>query len=111
MPLFHNILYFLPPQIKFAKVMFSHVSVCPQGVAGGGGMRGREACVMGSMRGGEACMERGCAWQGTCMEGGWGGGDHALQEGCAWQEGGHAQRGVDVVNVRAVHILLECILV
>ena len=38
------------------KVMFSQVSVCPQGEhawpGGGGGMRGRGVCVAG-----------GCAWQ------------------------------------------------
>ena len=66
---------------------------------------------MGDMRG------RGCAWQGVymagamhgmraCVEGGMHG------RGCLWQgvymAGGHAWH---TVNERAVHILLECILV
>ena len=58
------------PRFRFItarKVMFLHVSVilftvgaC---VAGGGGMRGRGACVA------EGCMAGECAWQGACMAG------------------------------------------
>ena len=80
------------PQTKFAKVMFSRVSVCPLG----GGMRGRGyawpgacmagGCMIGGMHG------RGHVWQGACIAG-----------GHAWQERWPLQR--------AVCILLECILV
>ena len=69
------------PQTKFAKVMFLHVSVCPQvgrgrawqgGVRGGGGVHGRGACL-----------------------------PHMSPR----------QILQDTVNERAVRILLECILV
>ena len=70
------------PQTKFAKVMFSEVSVYPWG-----GMRGK----------GHAWWGRGHAWQWGCVHGG---------EVCAM----HAPPR-HVVNVWVVHILLECILV
>ena len=67
---------FLPPE-KFAKVMFSQVSVCPWGwgvcMAGGacmagGGVHGRghalqgEACIAGG-----ACMAGGMHGRGVCV--------------------------------------------
>ena len=64
------------PQMKFAKVMFLQVSVCPQG----GGVHGRGACVAGGqgacVAGVGACMAGGCVWQGgmhgrgACVAGG-----------------------------------------
>ena len=86
----------------------------------GGGVHGRGACVAGGMCGrghawqGEACMAGGVRSRGVCMAG-----------VCVWQ-GGMCGRGVyvactpthpprqilrDIVNERAVRILLECILV
>ena len=56
-----------------------------------GGMHGRGSCVAGGMCG------RGCTWQVVCVAGG----QHA------WQGGAYG----DMVNERAVRILLECILV
>ena len=67
---------------------------------------------------------RGCAWQGACMAGGMHGRGHAwwgvcMAGGHVWQ-GWHAchtcllpdtTRYGDMVNERAVRILLECILV
>ena len=75
------------PQTKFAKVMFSQVSVCPQGGACMGGcvtgegvcmaegdMHGRGCAWWGSMCGRGECMAGehtwwGCAWQGACVAG------------------------------------------
>ena len=102
-------MHFCRPQMKFAKIMFLHVSVI---LSTGGGMHG------GGVHGGGMC-----AWQGACMAGGM----HVWQ-GCAWRGNvhgrGHAWRGGcvaggcvpwqilwDTVNERAVRILLECILV
>ena len=78
------------PQTKFAKVMFSQVSVFP-----GGGVHVRD------MHGRELCMVGGHAWQGACVAGGMCdevactvrsihgggmcGGGHALQGAHAWQ--------------------------
>ena len=47
-----NLMWFITVKTKFAKVVFSQVSVCPQGGVHGrgcmaGGVRGREACVHG----------------------------------------------------------------
>ena len=56
--------YYYLPQTKFAKVMFSQVSVCPQGAMHRGGVRGR-----GDMHGGEGGM--------VCMEGGM----HGMRDG------------------------------
>ena len=124
------------PQTKFAKVMFLQVSVCPHGGAcvvaprgghawllqGGhawllwGGMRGcsggacvvtpGEACVVA--QGGEhAWLLRGCVVALGDMRG--------CSRGHAWLlPGGHAwdtMRYRDMINERAVRILLECILV
>ena len=74
--------YIYLPQTKFAKVMFSNVCVCPQrGLPGPGG-----------------CLVRGCLLQGRCLV-----------------PGGSGPRGVLRLQVllllRAVRILLECILV
>ena len=88
----------------------------------GGGKHGGRACVAGGMHGsGEH------AWQGACVAGGMHGGGHvwcrgmcmagghAWQRGHAWWGGGLAcvpwQIPWDMVNERAVRILLECILV
>ena len=70
---------FYRPQTKFAKVMFSQVSVCPQGGmhGRGGGLHGRGACMAGGVHG------RGCSWQGVCMAGG----ACVAGAGCVWQEG------------------------
>ena len=114
------------PQTKFAKVMFLHVSVCPQGKGAcmAGGMHGRGACMTGGVHGWRAYMVGGMhgrrhLWQGACMAGGcaWLGG----MRGRGMCVGGHAGQGTQVspprpilrvmVNERAVHILLECILV
>ena len=71
--------------------------------------------------GGGACMAGGHAWQGVCMAGGMHGGEHAWQGACvagACVAGvacmpctppGHYE--IQLVNARAVRILLECILV
>ena len=96
------------PQRSWGKVIFSEAcvknSVHTEGVHGKGGMNGRGAlhgrgCVwLGGMH------RRGCMWQ----EG------HAWQGAHVWQEGTHAapqQILQDMVNERAVGILLECILV
>ena len=53
---------------------------------------------------------QGDAWQGACMVGAW------QRWGHAWQRGVCGRRRVwqilrDTVNERAIHILLECILV
>ena len=65
-------------------------------MAGGGGVHGRGACMMGAcIAGGGGMHGRGCAWQ----------------VGCAWQDCAAWQILRDVVNERAVRILLECILV
>ena len=110
---------FYRPQTKFAKVMFSQVSVCPQGGMHG---RGGGACMAGGHAWQGVCMAggmhgRGCAWQGVCTAGGacvagagcvWQGGMHGRgyvwQQGacmagdmcgrvCAWQWGMHGRRG------------------
>ena len=91
-------------QTKFAKVMFSQVSVCPWG----GGVCVAWECVwLGGMhgRGGGMCG-RGCVWQGECMvgvcmvRGVCGRGMHGrgyVAGRCAWQRGicgrGHAWQG------------------
>ena len=124
---------FYRPQTKFAKVMFLQVSVCPQGrgacVAGEHVWQG--ACMVGV---GVCMVGRGVHGRGVCMVRGIHGGGHVWQGGmhgrrCAWQgvcmAGGHVWWQVCVpcmpprqilwlrhtVNERAVHILLECILV
>ena len=67
------------PQTKFAKVMFSQVSVCPQGGGRvwqeggmhGGGMRGRGACMAEGMYGwGEGVCGRGACVVWGCVAGG-----------------------------------------
>ena len=75
--------YFYRPQTKFAKVMFSQVSVCPPW---GGGGCGRGACM--AVVGGHA-WHRGvwqwgmaCVTRGACMDG----------RGCVWW-GGHVWKG------------------
>ena len=105
--------FYYRPKTKFAKVMFSQVSVCPQGGVHvwwvGGMCGGGHACVVGGgacVVGGHAwwwgaCVAGGHAWWGDmhgggpCMAGGaWVGGGHAWQEGMcgrvghAWQWGG-----------------------
>ena len=110
---------FYRPQTKFAKVMFSQVSVCPQGGmhGRGGGLAWQGACIAGGVHG------RGHAWQRVCMAGGvhgrgacvagagcvWQGGMH--RRGCAWQgacmaEGVHgrgcAQQGACVAGAGCV---------
>ena len=94
------------PQTKFAKVMFSQVSVCPQG----------EACM--------ACMLPppplrhallGTHTNQVCMPPGHAHppGMHACPPGMHIPLGMHAPRRIvwDALNERAVRILLECILV
>ena len=98
------------PRRSWGKAIFSETcvknSVHMEGVHGKGGMHG----------GGHAWQ--GCAWQGACMEG-----RSVWQEGHAWQGGHVCQEGMhgmhaapqqilrDMVNERAVRILVECILV
>ena len=75
------------------------------------------ACVVGGVRGcwGVCMVAGGHVWLwGACVHGCWGAcmveGGHVCMWGCAWLRGMHRiQR--DMVNERAVHILLECILV
>ena len=125
---FHRCLsYLYRPQTKFAKVMFSQVSVCPQG--GGCAWPGRG--IVGKVMHGTghawqgACMAGRHAWQGACvvgacmavggMHGRWGG---MCGRGHVWQ-GGHVWHTCpppwqilwDTVNERVVRILLECIFV
>ena len=87
---------FYRPQTKFAKVMFSQVSVCPRG----GGMHGGAcvawgACMAGCMCDGRACvMGEVCMAVGTCMVGACVAGEgHASLRGHVWQgacmAGGH----------------------
>ena len=98
--------------------------VCGRGACVTGGCAWQGACVMGGgqvaggMCGRGLCMAgEGECVMGVCVVGGMHG------KGCAWQ-GGHAWHGAcmahmphlrqilrDVVNERAVRILLECILV
>ena len=69
-------------------------------------------CVwQGGMCGGGHAWQRGHVWQGACMaEGGMHGEGVYLVGVC--MVGGHAWQILrDTVNERAVHILLECILV
>ena len=71
------------PQMKFAKVMFLQVSVCPQG---GHAWLGRGVCMPGGVHGwGHAWLEGGmCGW-GVCMAGGlhsWG--VCVAGGGCVW---------------------------
>ena len=112
---------FLPPATKLGQGnIFRSVcqEFCPGGAFVAGGMHGRGACVAGGMCIAGGMHGRGHAWQrgmhgrGACMVGGmcgsggvcvwWGA---CVAGGCAWQ----ILR--DTVNERAVHILLECILV
>ena len=96
--------------------------------SGGRGHLWQRACVTGGVCGTGGCIAgghvwqgvvhgRGCAWQGACMAKGghvWQGGMHGMG---AWPEGmcgmhvPPQQILHDTVNERAVHILLECILV
>ena len=66
---------FYRPQTKFAKVMFSQVSVCPSG----GGVHGRGTCVVvGGVHGRGHAWLGGRAWQGGMCGGR---GEHAWQGG------------------------------
>ena len=68
--------FYYRPQTKFAKVMLSQVSVCPQGR----GHAWQRVCVAGGMLGRGVCVG-GYAWQGVCMA-----------VGCAWQGDIHGSR-------------------
>ena len=93
------------PQTKFEKVIFSQVSVCPQG----------EACIAGGMRVGGACMAEDHAWQGD-MHGS--GGGHAWQGACMTGEMATAASGthptamhsckIDHVFIMLVYIQRIC---
>ena len=65
-----NLLHYRP-QMKFAKVTFLQVSVCPQrgSVHGRGSVYGREACVAGGMCG-DMCGMGLCVAGGMCVAGG-----------------------------------------
>ena len=99
-------LYHYRPQTKFANVMFLHLSVSHSVQGGGacvaGGHAWQGACVAEGDMHGRGHVWNGCTWAGVCMAG-----------GCAWQgvcmPPGHYE--IRSVNARAVHILLECILV
>ena len=55
---------------KFAKVMFSQVSVCPQrGACMAGGMFIAGACMTGDMLGGQGCMAGCVCDRGICGRG------------------------------------------
>ena len=97
--------YLYRPQTKFAKVIFSQVSVCSQGggvhgkgVCMAGGMCGRGACMAGGcacqgcMHGWGVCMSGGHAWQGACMTGGMHGTGVCVAGG-VWLTRGHAWQG------------------
>ena len=79
----YHMIYFYRPQTKFAKVMFSQVSVYPRGVMHGRGACMAGACMAGGMHGGA------CTAGGACMAG------HACT---------HTPRQIlrDMVNERAV---------
>ena len=70
--------HYYHPQTKFAKVMFSQVSVCmcgKGGMHGWGGMAGGACVAGGGMCGKGACVARGCVAGGmhgreVCMAGG-----------------------------------------
>ena len=110
--------FLLPPANEVCKgYVFTHVClstgghVC-QGVCMAGGHVWQGACMAGGVHGKGACMARGRAWQGGmhrrgCVAGGMHG------RGCAWWGGACMPWQIprDTVNERAVHILLECILV
>ena len=59
-------------------------------MTGGRGVHGRGACMAGGVHAGRACMAGGMCGRGACVVG-----EHEMR----------------LVNVRVVHILLECILV
>ena len=99
-----------------------------QGCVCGRGCAWWEACIWGAcMAGGGTCMAGGHAWQGACMAWHMHGRGHVwwgawMAGGCVWQgmsawqgacmAGGHVWQILqDMLNERAVHILLECILV
>ena len=71
--------------MKFAKVMFLHLSVS-HSVHRGGGMCGRGACVAGGL-----FMVGGHAWQGGMCCGGMHGGRAYMAVGHAWQGGVHGR--------------------
>ena len=79
------------PQTKFAKVMFLHVSVCPQG-----GVPGQEPPCQVCPRAGTPPLPGTPPWAGTPPH------RYTPQEQCMLEDTG---------NKRAVRILLECILV
>ena len=73
----------------------------------GGACVARVACMAGGMHRRRACMAGGFAWQGACMAGG-------AWQGACMAGGTHdppQQIPRDMVNERAVRILLECTLV
>ena len=118
---------FYRPQTKFAKVMFLQVSVCPHGGAcmvapGGcvwllwGGMHGCSRGHVWLLWGGmHCCSPGGHAWFLGSMHGcSWGACMVAPGGACMVAPGGRVwdmMRYGDMINERAVRILLECILV
>ena len=98
------------PQTKFAKVMFSQVSICPLG--GGGGRGSQSLSKEGSPSRGSLSTGSLCPWgvsvhRGLCLGGSlsrW-----VSAQGVPVQ--GSLSGRLPYGNVRAVLILLECILV
>ena len=102
---------FLPPATKLREGnVFTSMcqEFCPRG---GGGMHGREACMVGS------CMAGRHAWWGACIVGGMHGRGHVWRQdmhggGCVWYACPlplPLPTIRDTVNERVVRILLECI--
>ena len=92
------------PQTKFAQVMFSQVSVCPQG--------GLSLCPgVVSVQGGS--LSRGVSIQGSLSRGSLSGGSLFRGISACWVSvhGGLCHGDTLYGNERAVRILLECILV
>ena len=105
--------HYYRPQRKFAKVMFLHVSVCPQGISVQGGLHaGGRSPSGGGLCPGE-CLCWGVSVQGTVSVQGVSvhGGGGSLSRGVSVWGGSLSWRHPPYGNERAVRILLECILV
>ena len=103
-----TVLVFTVRNSSCGKVIFSHVSVCPQvGRAWQVGMHGRGCVLQGPCMAGRVCMAGGHAWQGTCVAAGV---MYTWQEWCGrgWHgrgvyiTGGHMWKGVACMAGRHV---------
>ena len=103
---------FYRTQTKFAKVIFYRCLSVHRGACMAGGMHGRGRAWQGGHAWWGACMTGGMHGRGACMVGECvAGGMH--DRGACMVGSMHGSGGVcgDMVNERAVRILLECILV